>query len=366
MTTDPTTTGSADELAALRAEVADLRRALETLTTAPPSADRRRAPNPAIVERPSSRRQLLRRAGLAGSAAVAGGLVLHARPAAAGSAANGQNLTAGEVNNATQTTEIRTNPATIPRSHVFVAHDGVWGAQSPAGNDSTTAAVGGFAGATVRHGGYFQTNGFLGAGVRAFANKENSIGGWFRGPRAAILLEPPGEDLPSPPDRSGPVEHSIGELAVDDSGDLWFCIAGGAPGGWRKLAGPSTAGSLHLLASPQRVYDSRVGTEAATVGPKIPLAGGTPRTIDVTSGAAEVRADATGVLLTVTATSTTAGGYLTVWRAETPWPGTSSLNWTGPQQTVATTTVSAATNGRIQLLAETSTDVIVDVIGYYR
>jgi hypothetical protein len=50
--------------------------------------------------------------------------------------------------------------------------------------------------------------------------------------------------------------HSRGEILRDEHGETWVCVHDGSPGGWRKLAGTGTAGSLHLT-EPTRVYDSR-------------------------------------------------------------------------------------------------------------
>ncbi|MCU1361595.1 MAG: hypothetical protein JWN99_2884, partial [Ilumatobacteraceae bacterium] len=49
--------------------------------------------------------------------------------------------------------------------------------------------------------------------------------------------------------------HLVGELESVD-GDLYFCVAAGTPGTWRKITGPGVAGGFHAL-TPGRVYDSR-------------------------------------------------------------------------------------------------------------
>jgi hypothetical protein len=75
--------------------------------------------------------------------------------------------------------------------------------------------------------------------------------------------------------------HKEGELYyASATSSLWVCVAGGTPGTWRKLAGSNTTGSLQLLSTPVRVYDSRPAFAPAT-GPKSPLVGGSPRTIDL-------------------------------------------------------------------------------------
>jgi hypothetical protein len=157
-----------------------------------------------------------------------------------------------------------------------------------------------------------------------------------------------------------------GTLYVDGAGDWWAATTSSqVDGQWRKLAGPSTAGSLHVLPTPVRVYDSRPGEQPAAVGPKTPLAAGTPRSIGVTQNASGVDTRARAALITLTVTATGGPGFVTVW-PQGPWPGTSTINFSGAAQTIATTTVAALASGATFLAqSNTTTDVLVDVIGYY-
>jgi len=150
---------------------------------------------------------------------------------------------------------------------------------------------------------------------------------------------------------------------------VWYCTLGGSPGLWRKLTGPSTAGALHLVSTPKRVYDSRPGQPPAAVGPKTPLQAGQKRTVDLKADGSGVPAGATAALVSLVATGTTTGvgGFLSVFRNDIAWPGTSNLNWTAAGQTVAVTTVTALdAEARCGLWAGSVTDVVVDVLGYYR
>ena len=158
-----------------------------------------------------------------------------------------------------------------------------------------------------------------------------------------------------------------GDLARDTNGDLWLCVLGGTPGQWRRLAGPTTAGSLVSLPAPVRVYDSRPGFPPATT-PKNPLQAGTPRTIDLKGNASGVPAGAQAVLVSLVATGTTtgAGGFMAIFRNGVAWPGTSNLNWSAPGATVAVTTLTSVDNqARANLYAGSVTDVVLDVLGYY-
>ena len=174
------------------------------------------------------------------------------------------------------------------------------------------------------------------------------------------------EGTPAEPPSSG-VARVAGSMVRDSSGALWFCLTGGTPGVWRKLTGPGTAGALHLLSAPKRVYDTRAAFPPA-VGIKAPLPGGGSRPVDLTANSSGVPTSAIAVVVSLTVTNTTggAGGFLAVYRDGISWPGTSNLNWSGPGQNIAVTTITAVDVGKCSLYASNTTDVIVDVLGYYR
>jgi hypothetical protein len=158
----------------------------------------------------------------------------------------------------------------------------------------------------------------------------------------------------------------IGVLYVDGAGDWWAATATSTTNGlWRKLAGPGTAGQLHVLPAPKRVYDSRPGEAPTGANPKAPLAGNTARTIDTTFNASGVPATATAVLVNLTITKPQAAGFATAWPSG-PWPGTSNINFATGQDIAATTVVGCGPNATIQIQANTVTDFLLDVIGYYQ
>jgi hypothetical protein len=58
---------------------------------------------------------------------------------------------------------------------------------------------------------------------------------------------------------------------------------------------------------------------------------------------------------------------MSIYRNGIAFPGTSNLNWSGPGQTIAVTTVTAVDDqARCAVYAGSVTDVVVDVLGYYR
>jgi hypothetical protein len=189
----------------------------------------------------------------------------------------------------------------------------------------------------------------------------------FSSDRRHLILMP--SDLIDPPPTDDET-HEAGEITMTANEELWVCVTGGDTGSdstFRKLAGPSTAGSLHVLPTTKRVYDSRAGQPPVTVT-KGALAGGATRNVDCRLGGA-VPAGASAVLLNLTAVSTTgASGFLSLFPAGTTWPGNSSLNWSSPGQVVANTTTVAVrrSDATFTVRASATTHFLVDVIGYYR
>jgi hypothetical protein len=154
--------------------------------------------------------------------------------------------------------------------------------------------------------------------------------------------------------------YVTGDIARDDGGNLFVCVAGGSPGTWRRLAGPATAGAFSAI-SPQRVYDSRVGPKIATDEERVISVAATP------AGTAVVPAGALAVATTLTVTETEdVGGFLAVRPAGSAYANTSSINWFGPVQNIATTVLSALGGDRqLVVRAFNRTHFIIDVTGYY-
>jgi hypothetical protein len=154
--------------------------------------------------------------------------------------------------------------------------------------------------------------------------------------------------------------YVTGDLARDDGGNLFVCVQGGSPGSWRKLAGPTTAGAFSAI-SPQRVYDSRVGPKITTNEERVISVAATP------AGAGVVPAGALAVAITLTVTETEdVGGFLAVRPAGTAYANTSSINWFGPGQNIATTVLSALGGDRgLTVRAFNRTHFIIDVTGYF-
>jgi hypothetical protein len=198
----------------------------------------------------------------------------------------------------------------------------------------------------------------LGTGVVGFTGGAGAYGGEFFGGLAEVRLRPGG---------AAPITltnaHKAGELYSDETGTLWLCVLDGTPGTWRELSGTTSSGSFHAI-SPKRVYDSRTA-------PAGKLAAGEDRTISVatSNGVEAIPTGATAVAMTFTVTDTEgSGGFVAVRPAGTPYEGTSSINWFGPGQNLATTVISALGGDRQLNLWDgvAATHVVVDITGFYR
>mgnify|MGYP001165756614 CR=1 FL=1 len=119
------------------------------------------------------------------------------------------------------------------------------------------------------------------------------------------------------------------------------------------------------VVSPKRVYDSRSG---------VAIAAGEERTVAVDrqlgTGAVVVPAGVRAVALNVTITGTGAAGFLSVRPALTAWDNTSTINWSGPNTTIANgTTTGVSSDLKVVVRcgegAGVATHFILDVLGYY-
>lgn len=123
----------------------------------------------------------------------------------------------------------------------------------------------------------------------------------------------------------------------------------------------SAGGEKYVGVTPTRALDTRNGTGA----PKAKLGAGQSLTLTV-NGVGGVPASATSVILNVTETNSTAGGYLTVYPSdETTAPITTNLNFTAGQ-TISNLVIVPVTNGSVKIYNLAGTvDVVADVVGYF-
>lgn len=324
----------ATELAELRRELAELRARIDD----PPLP---------------SRRALFTKVGALGAAAVTGGWLAQAEPAAAAPTT----FMIETVNSAVDSTELRYTGAGPWKTLLFV-QDGLWGAQ-PVPDRSNVMTV--WSGNWALNAILAVSNAGSGHAIEARGESVTATGLLVSGRRAAIRFLDKADVLP-PPDTF--VAHSRGEVQYDKDGTLWYCIestsAAAPPGQWRKLSGAGTAGAFHVLASPVRAYSSRDSGAAK-------LAPAEERTINLS--AASVPEGATAVLVNLTCTQTDGpGGYIAMLSSTATWQSTSNVNWVGAGVDIANTAVSAVGPGSAVKLrgGGAATHVLVDVFGYWR
>jgi hypothetical protein len=141
---------------------------------------------------------------------------------------------------------------------------------------------------------------------------------------------------------------------------------------WRKLAGPTTAGSLHTV-TPTRVYDSR-----SPQPQQGQLETGQPRTISVADGRKPINGaiqnvdlvppGATAIACNITITETVGSGFATVNPGVNETVGASTINWSHGDQTMANGIIVGIDEARrVTLIAGGggSTHIIVDITGYF-
>lgn len=226
------------------------------------------------------------------------------------------------------------------------------------------AAIAGYANSVLENGLY----GFCGTGnhgVVAYGSG-NSIGLLARGGRANAQLYLAGDPAPERGDA-----HEAGELIADEDGDLWYCTADGSPGTWVKLNQPP--GSFVPI-DPVRVFDSRQDAypESGVLGPNesktISVADGRDLAGDITSPDA-VPEGATAVAFNVTVTGTTGPNFVSVVPGDAPGYTTSSINWSGPDQSLANGSIVKLDDMRqVRIFGGDqtgSTHVVFDITGYY-
>ncbi len=134
-----------------------------------------------------------------------------------------------------------------------------------------------------------------------------------------------------------------------------------------QLSAAASGGTVQLLDQPLRAYDSR--NEAAGR-----LQVNTARTISLAMGLdgsnqsmVAVPPGASGALVRLTAVNTGNAGFLKIYATDaTVIPATSALNWYEANSIVgADPTVAVDEMGRVNVLAgASSTDVVIDVVGY--
>ncbi len=120
-------------------------------------------------------------------------------------------------------------------------------------------------------------------------------------------------------------------------------------------SGPTTAGRFEPL-GPVRAFDSREPGDSE-------FDRGQTQTIDLTP--AGVPADATGVVLNVTAIRSRARGNYRVWAAGEPRPEHSNVNVLSENYNAGNQVISGLTDGKIDIYSTSGGGMTIDVTGYF-
>ncbi|HUV17809.1 MAG TPA: hypothetical protein VMW33_04945 [Ilumatobacteraceae bacterium] len=326
------------------------------------------------------RRALLRKIAIGGAGAAAGAVLLSNGRASAAAEPGALELGEGQTNTSTTPTTLVHDPLsarTEGPSSLSVA------GAVPAADAPFPAQVGGYGNDEVANGLHGSTDNDEGFGVVAANLATGPAANNTTDPvPTALAIASSGAHvrlLAGAVTGPTPGDHVAGELYVDKDGTLWFTVPAPTTTDatavrFVKLAGTPTSGSFHAI-DPQRAYDSRQAAYTVTG----PLAPNTNRVISVadghdTNGGAVTTSDvvpvgATAVQINVTAANMTAPNFLSVTAGDKTSTNTSLLNWSpGDIQIANSITVPLDADRQIRVYNGNqtgSTDVIIDVFGYY-
>ena len=331
---------------------------------------------------PNDRRALIRKLAIGGAGAAAGAVMLSNGTASAAAEPGALELGDTKSNTSTTPTSLVHTPTparTEGPSSLSVA-GAVPGATAP-----FPAQVGGYGDANVANGLHGSTTAAAGFGVVAANLAPAAAAATDPVPTGLAVASAGGAQMrfvPLTGAVAGPTpgKHVAGELYVDADGTLWFTVPAPTTEDadavrFVKLAGTPTAGAFTAI-DPQRVYDSRqTGYPEALQGVMAP---NTNRVISVADGRSAdgtvtltdaVPAGATAVLINVTAANMTGPIFLSVTAGDKTSSETSLLNWgPGDIQIANSITVPVDADRQVKVFCGDqtgSTDVIIDVFGYY-
>lgn len=173
-------------------------------------------------------------------------------------------------------------------------------------------------------------------------------------PTASNLNFMAGQTVPNrvivPVSNDGKIDIFNAAGTVDVVADLNGSFTGGSGG---------SSGALFTATSPARMVDTRNGGSR--------IAGGHDLTVPL-AGVGPVPSDATAIVANVTVTDTTAASYLTAYPdGVTQRPTASDLNWVAGDTRPNLVVVKLGADGKADFYnAAGATDLVIDVVGWYR
>lgn len=187
-----------------------------------------------------------------------------------------------------------------------------------------------------------------------------------RGFLSATPLPPTGDPELSNLNFSGPgqVRAATNTVPLADDGTFNVFVAGGAHvladiTGY-YISSDATTDGRFVPIEPDRAFDTRDAS-----GPSSPLASAEPLTFDIDSTTGVPESGVSALVLNVTSARAADGGFVEVRPGGTGVTGTSSLNFTSGPPVANQVIVPVGAGGTVTFEASTTTDLIVDVFGFF-
>lgn len=161
------------------------------------------------------------------------------------------------------------------------------------------------------------------------------------------------------------------EVPLSSSGEL--AIYNGSGGSTNVVVDVEgyigTTGDLYNPIDPLRICDTRPGNPSNLQGQESQcssktLSPNTPLSVQV-AGIADIPLSAVAAVVNITVADSSGGGYVTVYPASSTPPVSSNVNFTKGELISNRAVVGLSSSGKIDIISNTSTDVIVDIAGYY-
>lgn len=130
---------------------------------------------------------------------------------------------------------------------------------------------------------------------------------------------------------------------------------------------PPTATGLyfHPLPAPVRLLETRAGQAVGCVKPGLPLTGNADSTQQASSACTGIPAGARAIVGNATTVGPLGDGYLTLFPGDALRPLAASSNYNAGQIVNGPFAVGLASNGQFKIYTTSTTDLVVDVLGYY-
>jgi hypothetical protein len=129
---------------------------------------------------------------------------------------------------------------------------------------------------------------------------------------------------------------------------------------------PPTTGGLffHLLPAPVRLLETRAGFSGCVI-PGVPLTGNADSTQQAISACTGIPAAARAIVGNATTVNPQGGGFLTIFPGDVVRPLVAASNFNTGQIVNGPFAVGLAADGQFKIYTTSTTDLVVDVLGYY-